>query len=133
LHAPKTKIMCESKLMQVRYETEAWKRLLCFIVDENIHLKNRLCEVLQDQSNKNLLEGLETFLSGFIKHDDFINLLRNDLAELKKILEQDELTDEMPAQEIFERIYKFRNSIIIAETRFGDLRINFYNYLLATL
>ena len=55
--------MPELKLKQLKYESDTWKRLLDFMMDENIQLKNRLSEVLKDQFDKNLLDDVERFQS----------------------------------------------------------------------
>ena len=46
----------ELKLIQLQYEINTWKRLLSFMSEENIQLKNRLSEVLKNKFDKNLLE-----------------------------------------------------------------------------
>ena len=78
--------MPELKLKQLQYERDTLKRLLDFMIDENVHMKNRLSEVLQDKFDKNLLKGIEFFQSTFLKEDELIGLLRNDFAELNKLL-----------------------------------------------
>ena len=78
--------MPELKLKQLQYERDTLKRLLEFRRDENVHMKNRLSEVLQDKFDKNLLKGIEFFQSTFLKEDELIGLLRNDFAELNKLL-----------------------------------------------
>ena len=121
--------MSELKLKQVRYESEAWKRLLDFMMEENIHLKNKFCDVLKDGFNSCLVEELEVFLSSFIKQDEFINLLRNDLAQLNKLLKNEGVKGEEVMNEIDRRLHEFRNKILTAERRFSDLKIDFNNYL----
>ena len=78
--------MPELKLKQLQYERDTLKRLLDFMIVENVHMKNRLSEVLQDKFDKNLLKGIEFFQSTFLKEDELIGLLRNDFAELNKLL-----------------------------------------------
>ena len=78
--------MPELKLKQLQYERDTLKRLLDFMIDENVHMKNRLSEVLQDKFDKNLLKRIEFFQSTFLKEDELIGLLRNDFAELNKLL-----------------------------------------------
>ena len=80
--------MPELKLKQLQFESDTWKRLLVFMMDENIHLKNRLSEVLKDQFDKNLLVEVEGFQNNFIKEDELIGLMRNDVAELDKLFSE---------------------------------------------
>ncbi|MEP7106650.1 MAG: hypothetical protein ABI760_01685 [Ferruginibacter sp.] len=117
------------KLKQLKYESDTWKRLLGFMIDENISLKNRLSEVLKDEFNKNLLEKVEGFQSSFIKEDQLIGLLRHDAAELEKLLHREETEDGKIIGEIDNRLKKFRMSIINAERQFANLKLEFNSYL----
>lgn len=120
--------MQDVKLKQLQYESDSWKRLLRFTMDENIHLKHRLSQVLKDKFDKNLLEEVESFQSNFLKEDDRICLLRNDVAELDKLLVR-EREDGKISTEIDRRLKNLRNNIIIAERQFGKLKLEFNNYL----
>ncbi len=121
--------MPELKLRQLQYESDTWKRLLGFIMDENIHLKYRLSEVLKDKFNKNLLEEVEIFQSRFLKEDALIGLLRNEVVELDKLLVREIFEDSRIIKEIDRKLKKLRNNIIIAEKQFGKLKSEFNNYL----
>lgn len=121
--------MPELKLKQLQYESDTWKRLLVFMMDENIHLKNRLSQVLKDKFDKNLLEEVESFQSNFLKEDDLIGLLRNDVAELDKLLVREIFEDGKIIKEIDGRLNKLRNNIITAERQFGKLKSEFNSYL----
>jgi hypothetical protein len=59
--------MPEFKLKQLQYESDTWKRILGFMIDENIHLKHRITEILKNGFDKSQLEGLEQFQNSFIK------------------------------------------------------------------
>ena len=121
--------MPELKLKQLQYESDTWKRLLCFIQDENVHLKNRLSEVLHDNFNKNLLEEVESFQNTFLREDELMGLLRNDVAELDKLLVREIFEDGKIIKEIDTRLKKLRNNIITAERQFGNLKLEFNSYL----
>ena len=121
--------MPELKLKQLQYESDTWKRLLGFMMDENIHLKNRLSEVLKDNFDKNLLEGVEGFQNNFIKEDELIGLLRNDVAGLDKLLEREIFEEGKIVNEIDRRLKNLRNNIVYAEKQFGKLKLEFNNYL----
>ena len=121
--------MPELKLKQLQYESDTWKRLLGFMMDENIHLKNRLSEVLKDKFDKNLLVEIEGFQNNFIKEDELIVLLRNDVAGLDKLLEREIFEDGKIVNEIDRRLKNLRNNIVYAEKQFGKLKLEFNNYL----
>lgn len=113
---------------QLQYECAAWKRLLSFLLDENVHLKNRLSEILKDKFNNNLLEKVEEFLSRFVKEDELIGLLRNEVVELDKMVQQYH-GQEKVYFDIERKLNNIRNNIISAEKQFGKLKSEFNDYL----
>jgi regulator of replication initiation timing len=121
--------MPELKLKQLQYETDTWKRLLGFMMEENIHLKNRLSEVLKDKFDKNLLERVEGFQSNFIREDEMISLLRNDVAELDKLLVREIFEDGTIIKKVDSKLKHLRNNIKNAEKEFSRLKLEFNNYL----
>ena len=125
--------MPELDIKQLQYESDGWKRLLRFMMDENIHLKNRLSEVLRDQFDKNLLVEVEGFQNNFIKEDEVIGLLRNDVAELDKLLVREICEDGNIINEIDRRLKNLRKNIMYAERKFGKLKSDFNYYLLENM
>ncbi len=125
----KTDYMTELKLKQLQYETDAWKRLLGFIQEENVHLKNRLAEVLKDKFNNNLLEEVEIFQAGFIKEDELISFLRNEVAEIDDELDKEIFVDGKVNKKIEKKIYLLRKNLISSEKRFDKMKLAFTNYL----
>jgi hypothetical protein len=121
--------MPELKLKQLQYEADTWRRLLGFMMEENIHLKNRVSQILKDRFDENLLEEVEAFQSSFIKEDEMIGLLRNDVAELDKLLQKEVFEDGMIIKNVENKLKKIRHNIKIAEKQFGKLKIDFNNYL----
>ena len=121
--------MPDLRLKQLQYESGSWKRLLVFMMDENIHLKYRLSEFLKDKFDKNLLEEVESFQSNFLKEDDLIGFLRNDVAELDKLLVREIFEDGKIINEIDRRLKNLRNNIMNAERQFGKLKSEFNSYL----
>ena len=121
--------MPELKIKQLQYESNTWKRLLGFMMDENVHLKNRVSEVLKNGFDKGLLEEVESFHSRFIKEDDLIGLLRNEVAELDKLLVREIFEDGQLVKEIDTKLKKLHKNIITAERQLNELKLEFNNYL----
>jgi regulator of replication initiation timing len=121
--------MPELKLKQLQYEADTWKRLLGFMMEENIHLKNRVSQILKDRFDENLLEEVESFQSSFVKEDEMISFLRNDVAELDKLLQREVFEDGMIIKNVESKLKKIRHNIKNAEKQFGKLKANFNNYL----
>ena len=121
--------MPKLKLKQLQYESDTWKRLLGFIMEENSYLKNRISEILKDKFNKNLLEELEGFQSRVVKEDGLIGLLRNDVAELDKLLEREIFEDGKIIKEIDKTLKRLRNNTLVAEKQFNKLKLEFNSFL----
>ncbi len=121
------------KTKLLRYESDSWKRSLGFMMEENIHLKNRLSEVLQNKIDKSLLEEIERFQSSFIKEDELVSLLRNDIAELDKLLMRERYEDGEIQKKLSRKVKTLRNNINIAEKQFLKLKSEFTSYLLENI
>lgn len=119
----------EMKLKQLQFESDIWKRLLGFIMDENVHMKNRISEILKNGFNKNLLDEVERFQNRFIKEDELISLLRNEVAEFDKLLVREIVEDGKIKEDINRRLKKLSNNINIAESQFVKLQSEFSHYL----
>jgi hypothetical protein len=102
---------------------------LGFMTEENIHLKNRISEILKDQFNKNMLEEVEIFHTDFIKEDILIGFLRHDVALIDKLMAKDKFDDGEIDRIINKKLKKLHKNIIIAERHFGKLKWSFNNYL----
>ena len=121
--------MPELKLKQLQHETDTWKRSLGFMMDENVHLKNRLSEILKNNFDQNLLEDAESFHSGFIKEDELISLLRNDIVELDKFLLRETFEDGKISKDLDRTVKKLRKNMDITEKQFSRLKSEFNSYL----
>jgi regulator of replication initiation timing len=125
----KTIHMSELKLKQLQYEAETWKRMLGFMTDENIRLKNRLSEILKDTFDKNLLDEVDGYQSRFVKEDAMIGLLRNEVAELDRLLTREVFEDGSIIKKVDRKLKNLRNNIKNAEKEFGKLKEDFNSYL----
>ncbi len=117
------------KLKQLQYESETWKRLLDFLMDENINLKHRLSEILKNKFDKILMDELEDYQSNFIKEDEVIGLLRYEVAELDKLIENEITENNQLNLEIEKKINNLRNNISTVEKQFSNLKLDFNCYL----
>ena len=121
--------MPELKLKQFQYESDTLKRLLIFMLDENVHLKDRISEILKNGFDKNLLDEIEIFHNRFIKEDELIGLLRNDVAELDKLLLREVFEDGKILKEIDRKLKKLSNNVKEAEKPFTKLKSEFNSFL----
>jgi hypothetical protein len=121
--------LLQVKLEQVKFETGSLKRLLTFIVEENIQLKNRISDILKNSFERRMLHQMETFQNRFIMEDELISLLRNDAAQLERQLQQYVTDDEVTINEINRKLRKLSYNIEAAENHFIKLRTDFNVFL----
>lgn len=121
--------MQETALNQLKYECDTWKRMLKFLTDENIQLKNKISDILKSNFDKSLLEELEIFQSRFVREDEIINLLRNDIAEVDKFHLREPFENRKIADKIERNLQLIRNNISNAEKQFGILKRDFAKYI----
>lgn len=121
------------KLGQLQYESNTWKRLLAFMMDENVHLKNRLSDVLKENFDKEMLGQMELFQNRFVKEDESISLLRNDIAILDKLLLKELFADGNLLAKANKKMKEIRNNIVISEAKFGKLKSDFNIFLMESL
>ena len=118
----------ELKSKQLHHELETWKRLLDFMMNENIYLKNRLSQILQDKFEDKLLAKMEDFQNAFLKEDQLFEFLRNEVAELEDLLNFAAVKKVME-NEIDKKLFKLQGNMITAESEFGKLKLQFNSYL----
>ncbi|MEQ1798482.1 MAG: hypothetical protein ABL872_11060 [Lacibacter sp.] len=121
------------KILQYRHESDTWKRYLQFIQQENNHLKNRLSQVLQADTDYEFLERAEYFQNKFISEDDTVNMLRQDIHELDKMLAKETGNDSVALKEMQKRLKKMHKDMEIVEKQFNKLKSDFNLYLTETI
>ncbi|MEO5906558.1 MAG: hypothetical protein ABIQ11_07520, partial [Saprospiraceae bacterium] len=109
-------------------ESNGWKRTLGFMSDENILMKTRLFEILQGNFDITLLPRVENFHSLLLKEEEFINLLRHNMAELDYLLVHEHQHHRNIAEIDFMHS-RLKYQMMTAETRFKKLESEFYDFL----
>lgn len=121
------------KFTQFRHESDTWKRYLQFIQQENNHLKTRLSQVLQHDTDEQFLERAEYFQSKFIAEDDTVNMLRQDIHELDNMLSKEIPEDANTVKELQKKLKKMHKDMEIVERQFNKLKSDFNLYLTESL
>lgn len=121
------------KFTQFRHESDTWKRYLQFIQQENNHLKNRLAQVLQHDTDEQFLERAEYFQSKFIAEDDTVNMLRQDIHELDSFLQKENIDDAGSVKDLQKKLKKMHKDMEIVERQFNKLKSDFNLYLTESL
>lgn len=117
------------KIRQFKYENESSRRMLEFLMQENVMLKTRLAELLGEIfTTKDFLEIAEFYQASFIRKDEIISLMRQDIGRLDNMLTQfihkkDDLNSITQAREKLNRDLKNLGVVFI------DMKARFNNYL----
>ena len=114
---------------QLQSESATWKRFLSFLMDENVHLKNRMSEILKTDCDTRLLAKLEIFQNSFIYTDTLVALLRDDVMEFEKRLQENKISDEHANKNIAGSLLRMRRNISAAERTFNQRQAAFNDYL----
>ncbi|MBZ4191317.1 hypothetical protein [Niabella beijingensis] len=120
--------MEDPKLQQIRYEYDAWKRAVSFIMEESIIMKNRLAEVLKKDFNSNLLEGIELLQNKLIRNDERIGIFRDDLNQFDELATGTQGKQDF--QELETRVRLLHDHLLQIEKQFTRLKSEFNHYLL---
>jgi hypothetical protein len=118
------------KIKMLQYESDAWKRVLCFMADENIHLKTRLTDVLKNSGDEELLEQAEYFQNSFVKEDNVIYMLRDDIQAFDRLLVREVFEDGAILTAVVRKLKALRSGVGFAEQRFNNLKTEFNNNVL---
>ena len=118
------------KLRLLRQESDTWKRILEFMTEENIHLKNRLSEILKGDLEHDLLMTAEIFQNSFVREDELIRLLRKDVSVFDQWLTREIYEDGAIVNKVMKSFKVIRKNISESETQFNQLKYQFSNYLL---
>jgi len=123
-----------SKIEQYHHEHLTWERLLDFFKQENAILKTRLAEVLDSNTDKEILPYAEHFQNQFIIKDEFIDELKHDVHVIHQVYEDRKvhLKNEL-AKKLEARQTRLRNEMEYFEKDFSSLKNEFNKYLVSVL
>ena len=121
--------MPAGRIKQLLSESDTSKRLLSFLMEENVHLKNRLSEILKNDFNASLLPRLENYQNSFVHTDTTVTLLRNEVAGFEKLLSIAAHEKGYADKNLEDQLKLVRHHIIVAEASFRSLQSSFDHYL----
>ena len=88
---------------------------------------------LKENFDKGLLDEMEYFQSRFVKEDESVSLLRNDIATVDKLLLKEIFADGNLLAKANRKMKEIRNNMVLSEAKFGKLRSDFHAFLVANL
>lgn len=122
--------MSKSKIRQLEYESDTWKRQIAFMADENIHMKARLVEILRARELIPSLVVAEAFQNEFIGQDSVMVILKNSIAKFDRLLKREIYEDGMLINAVFAKHKHLEHDLFIARMKFDDLKNRFNKHIL---
>jgi len=113
------------EIAQFQFEIQWWKQLLNSRMEDNILLKNSLSDILKNNFDHNLLDEIEEFQSKFIREDEVIHSLRNDVNEMDSLMHEEMCEEPEITKAIDNKINNLRKSIASSATHFLLLKSAF--------
>ena len=117
--------IADARTYQLMQEQDTWGRALEFMRQENVHLKNRLADIISQDSRGDFLEQAELFQNYFLHKDMVIELLKHDISEQRR-------STTAPAADaamLYSRQNRLRSDIEKTEADFIRLKTDFNQYL----
>lgn len=121
------------RLEQYKHEYRTWLRTLEFLQQENIFLKDRLTDIVKNDISTELLDKAEFFQNSFINKDTVIALLRYEIKEQNRALDEGYNNGNGLNAKIESKQGQLREDINKMESEFSKLKFEFNNYLSAIL
>ncbi len=115
-------------IKQFEYENDSWMRSLEYMQMENVHLKNRLGQILKADIQNELLDLMEFYQNFFIREDEVIAMLRHDILLHDQRLKQFESEINTNIFKIIKIQKKLRQDIEMEEIKFNKLKLEFNNH-----
>lgn len=115
-------------LKELQLKSEKLKLKLGSMMEENVSLKYKLSEVLKEKFDKKMLMAVEEYQNYFVKEDELIVLLRNDIAVLDKLMKS--LGEGKEITVMDKKLEQLRNNILLVESQFYKLKSEFTDYLI---
>jgi hypothetical protein len=120
-------------LQQIKFELDIWKRQSELMLEENIHLKNTVAGFLQNDFTNIQLEEIESYLSKFLKKDELIAILKNEIATFERYLDMEPSAKMNDIEDLDLKLRFIRNDVLDTKMKFDSLQISFYNFLIKNI
>jgi hypothetical protein len=125
--------MGQKGLTAIQYdkETESWRKILDILRQETILLKNKLAEILKDNTKNSheMVDSAEYYQSCFLQQDETIRLMSNDLADYEKLVEKGDSWNKSELRKLNQARKKIKKETENLEANFSKLQVGFNIYL----
>ena len=125
--------MKQWKIEHFQCQSDSQKRLLDFIREENIHLKYLVTVLLRNGFKGKSLEEVEEYYNKFLKADQLIEVLRDEIIDFDGMLKKEQLLDGRPLSNLYKIFSQIKRNIESARKEFAKLKNQFNTYALEKL
>jgi len=122
-----TKVIYNSDL---HFEHKQWRSELAFWEDELKSFKNRLEELVNQWTDKEMLAQLEHYQNAFIRHGEVIDTLQHDINVHETSMSNHDIKGEdILDRSLVKNHIEFRNRMEIQRQIYADLKKEFFRFL----
>lgn len=117
-------------ISDLHFEHVQWKRELLFLEDELKSFKNRLEELINRWTDKNVLTQLEHYQNQFKLHEGVIDTLQHDIIVHESNMAEHSKKGEIVLDRILVKKHiKFRSRLEAQKILYNDLKKEFFRFL----
>lgn len=121
--------MTNDRLMQIRQESESWKRLLEFIQSENTNIKTRIADIAAGSMDREMLARVEEFQQQCIRKDELVSTMRSDVYEFDRWLAEAFSENGSMLDGALEKQRLVRSTVKALSQQFHQLKFNFHDFV----
>ena len=121
--------MTSDRLIQIREESESWKRLLDFIQLEDTTIKTRIAAIITGSISDDTLTKTEEFQEQCIRIDELVMMLGRDVNDFDKWLAGVRPNNESLFNTAVILQKELRANIKILSQRFHQLKFGFHDFV----
>jgi hypothetical protein len=121
--------MTKDRIIQVREESESWKRLLDFIQRENTTIKTRIADIMDGAIKDDTLAKMEAFQEQCIRKDELIRILKQDVNDFDKWLARTRPDNESLFNTAVILQRELRSNVKSLSQRFHQLKFSFHDFV----
>lgn len=130
---PRAGNMMIKKQRQCKWEYEMWKQSLSFLLQDCVHLKNRLSEIAHEEISNEMLTVIEALQNTILEKEAVLLLMRSDINTLAMKIASLPLTKTDEAETLFREHRKMRTELALIEKSTTIMRLQFNEKLFAQL
>jgi hypothetical protein len=121
----------KTKLEQVKFEKESWKRLLDYIKQEKVIAREHISQLVKDaQYDPHFLNAVENYLDDLLRLETVATLIKSDISAFENLLECKFMSSQ-ELETILRNRQKLNHNVQQLEQRFKQINSSFDSYIIS--